>query len=192
MNLLKHRRFTLEMKFEKLFVKPSLRRLKILIIVGFILSIVVIPIMQFFTSLSGYPAQIFASQLSFNADVMKSYYVVTDIGLYRVAASLDYIFMLGYGLIVFDLSIIVARKFGKSSKIGQISAIIAICGIIAASCDGIENIFILLMLSDPIGFPNYWAISHSVFALIKWILLFTAIPWILTVWIYSIIKKRKT
>jgi hypothetical protein len=179
------------MKAEKLFVKPSARNLKIFSIIGLILCITVIPMMQYFTSLSGYPAQIFSSQLSFNADKMKSYYALTDIGLYRIAATLDYIFMLGYGLILFNLAIMDARKFGKSVRIGQINVIIAIGGIIAAICDGIENIFILAMLSDPSGFPDYWAISHSVFALIKWLLLFTIIPWILITWIYSIIKKKK-
>jgi hypothetical protein len=85
----------------------------------------------------------------------------------------------------------VARKYGKSAKLGQITVIMAIFGVIAALYDAFENIFILAMLSDPIVFPDYWAITHSVFALIKWILLFTSIAWILILWLYSIIQKKK-
>ncbi|MFW9829907.1 MAG: hypothetical protein ACFFEY_20225 [Candidatus Thorarchaeota archaeon] len=179
------------MKLDKLFEKPTSRNLKILIIISLILCFTVIPVMQYFTTLSEYPAQIFSSQLSFNGDIMKSYYAITNIWLYRVAVSLDYIFMVGYGTILFSLSTLIARKFGKSSKVGKISVILAICGVIAACCDGIENIFILAMLSDPIAFPNYWAASHSIFALIKWILLFTGITWILIVGIISIIKQNR-
>ncbi len=179
------------MKFEKLFERPASRNFKILIIIGLILCFVVIPVMQYFTALSGFPAQIFSSQLSFNGDLMKSYYAVTDIGIYRVTALLDYIFMVGYGTILFSLSILIARKFGESSKIGRFSIIIAICGVIAACCDGIENIFILAMLGDPTGFPNFLAISHSVFALIKWILLFIGIIWVAVFGVISISKRKE-
>ncbi|MFX1389996.1 MAG: hypothetical protein ACFE9Z_08045 [Promethearchaeota archaeon] len=178
------------MKLANLYEKPTSRNLKILIVIGVILCVVAIPVMQYFTTLSGFPAQIFLSQLSFNGDVMKSYYAITDIELYRLASLLDYIFMVGYGTILFSFSILIARSFGKTSKLGQISIIIAICGILAACCDGIENIFILAMLSDPVGFPNYWALSHSIFALIKWILLFNVIIWIFITWIIAINKKK--
>ncbi|MFW9827722.1 MAG: hypothetical protein ACFFEY_09025 [Candidatus Thorarchaeota archaeon] len=177
------------MKLVKFSEKPESRTLKFLILIGVILCVAVIPVMQYFTALSGFPAQIFSSQLSFNGDLMKSYYAITDIGLYRITVLLDYIFMVGYGAILFSLSILVARRFRKTSILRQISFIIAICGAIAACCDGIENVFILAMLSDPTGFPNYWALLHSVFALIKWILLFTGIAWVLIIGIFSLIRK---
>ncbi|MHA1885906.1 MAG: hypothetical protein ACW96S_12685, partial [Promethearchaeota archaeon] len=60
----------------------------------------------------------------------------------------------------------------------------------AACCDAIENGFILAMLTDPVGFPDYWAIFHSVFALIKWILLFTIIIWDLIFGIFTAIKRK--
>ena len=179
------------MTLKQLFERPTSRNIKILIIIGLILCFAVIPVMQYFTSLSGFPAQIFSSQLSFNGDSMKSFYDVTDIGIYRVTALLDYIFMVGYGTILFSASILIARRFGVSSKIGQFNVFIAICGVIAASCDGIENIFILAMLGDPTGFPNFLAISHSIFALIKWILLFIIIIWDAIFGIYSLFKNKE-
>jgi hypothetical protein len=179
------------MKIEKFSKKLSSKQLKILVIIGFILCVVVIPVMQFYTELSGFPAQIFSSQLSFSGELMKSYYAVTNIELYRIAPSLDYIFMLGYGLILFSLSVLIARRYGIPSKIGHISLLLAISGGIAACCDGIENIFILAMLTDSIGFPNSWAISHSVFALIKWILLFVVITWDIILGILSLYRSKK-
>lgn len=146
--------------------------------------------MQYFSGMSGYPANLLSSQLSFNGDLLKSYYSMTNIFLYRISASLDYIFMLGYGIILFSSSVLISRKYSYSAKVQNIGFLVAIFGIIAAICDGIENIFILLMLTDPLTFPNTWAITHSVFALIKWILLFIAITWIIIAGIVSLIKKK--
>ena len=178
------------MFLKKFFEKPISRNLKIQLIIGIVLCFTVIPIMQYFTQLSGFPAQIFSSQLSFDGDIMKSYYAVTIIELYRIAASLDYLFMLGYGSILFSLSVIIARRYGIDSKIGHFSLIMAFLGVMAACCDGIENIFILAMLTAPSVFPNYWAISHSVFAIIKWILLFSVIIWVLISGIFSLFRKK--
>ena len=75
--------------------------LKISLIIGFALPFTVIPMMLYFTQLSGFPAEIFSSQLSFSGDLMKSYYALTNIQPYRIASSLDYLFMVGYGLILY-------------------------------------------------------------------------------------------
>ena len=122
---------------------------------------------------------------------MKSYYAVTDIINYRIAPSLDYIFMIGYGIILFSTAVLIGRKLGASSIIGVMTLFIGICGILSACFDGIENIFILAMLTDPTNFPNWWAISHSVFALIKWILLFIVLFWTMIIGIYALFIKKK-
>ncbi len=67
--------------------------------------------------------------------------------------------------------------------------LITIFGPIAACCDAVENVFIFLMLSDPQGFPNIWAISHSCFALVKFILLGILITWIIIALIALLIRK---
>ncbi len=170
---------------------PSSKSLKILLILGLVLCFAVIPVMQYYSNLSGYPADLFSSQLSFSGDLMKTYYATTNIELYRIAPSLDYIFMLGYGLILFSLSLLVARRFEPNSMIRNIGYVMGIAAIIAALCDAIENIFILSMLTDPVGFPNYWAIFHSIFALIKWTLLFSVIIWNSIFGIASIIKRKE-
>jgi hypothetical protein len=179
------------MILKKLSQWPSSKTLKILLILGLIFCFSVIPVMQYFSNLSGYPADLFTSQLSFSGDLMRGYYALTNIEIYRISPSLDYIFMLGYGLIAFSLSLLIARRYDDTSKIHRVGILVAIFGITAACCDAIENIFILTMLTNPGGFPNYLAISHSVFALIKWILLFGVITWDLTMGIFALMKRKK-
>ena len=179
------------MLLERLNEKPSSKTAKIFLLLGFILCIAIIPIMQYFSQRSGFPANFISSQLSFNGDIMKSHYSVTNINIYRISPILDYIFMLGYGLVLFSASILVARKYNQSSRINKVGYIIAIFGIIAAICDGIENIFILGMLMDPLTFPNILAILHSVFALIKWIIIFISIPWIIVTRLICLINSKK-
>lgn len=120
---------------------------------------------------------------------MKSFYALTNIELYRIAPSLDYIFMVGYGLILFSSSVFIARRFKTPSVFQRVGFTFAIFGVIAAVCDGIENIFILAMLANPIGFPNTWTVIHSMFALIKWILLFSVIMGIVLFGIQLLLKK---
>lgn len=179
------------MFIERLYIKPTSKTAKILLVLGFILSFSIIPVMQYFSQRSGFPANFISSQLSFNGDIMKSHYSVTNIDIYRISPLLDYIFMLGYGLILFSASILVARRYDQTSRINKFGYIISIFGIIAACCDGIENIFILTMLIEPLTFPNILAISHSVFALIKWIIIFISIPWIIVTRLICLINSKK-
>ncbi|MEJ2295266.1 MAG: hypothetical protein P8Y23_10920, partial [Candidatus Lokiarchaeota archaeon] len=65
----------------------------------------------------------------------------------------------------------------------------AFLGILAALCDTGENAFILAMLSNPLGFPDKWAMIQSIFALIKWILLLVCILWIIIAFVVFYIKK---
>ena len=106
--------------------------------------------------------------------------MVTDIETYRISASLEYIFMLGYGLALFSVSILITRRYKESSLINKTGYYIAILGVIAACCNGIEDIFILVMLMNPTVFLNVWAIAHSIFAFLKWILIYTWISWLIS------------
>ncbi len=56
---------------------------------------------------------------------------------------------------------------------------ISIFGITAACCDGIENIFLLMMASNSVNFLNWWAIAHSSFALAKFIQMYIAVSGII-------------
>jgi hypothetical protein len=86
--------------------------------------------------------------------------------------------MISYGGIFFGLGLIIARKFNEGTIWRRFSLILVPLAIIAPLCDAIENIFILLMLSDPLGFPDIWAIIHSFFALIKFIIMIIGFGWL--------------
>ena len=142
------------MLFKKFSEWPTAKSIKISLVIGFVLSFAVIPVMQYFTQLSGFPAAIFSSQLSFSGVLMKSYYTLTNIELYRIAPSLDYIFMIGYALILFCSSILVARRFRATSIIQREGFIIAFSGVLAACCDAIENIFIESSIVNSLTFKE--------------------------------------
>jgi hypothetical protein len=55
---------------------------------------------------------------------------------------------------------------------------VSILGLLAACCDGLENVFLLSMASNPIDFPSWLAIPHSLFANIKFDLMYIASAWI--------------
>ena len=167
---------------EKLSNWPTPRITKHLLIFSIILWIVVYPFLCFFFEISNYPVWFWESQLSFNGDIIKSHLKTMnseEINLYRIAQSLDYLFMIAYGTFYFAISIILSRKFDKNSAFKKFGYMVAICGPIAACCDAIENFFIFLMIQDPTGFPNVWAIIHSYFALVKYILLFICFSWVI-------------
>ncbi|MFX0031792.1 MAG: hypothetical protein ACFE8E_03205 [Candidatus Hodarchaeota archaeon] len=182
------------MTFDFFINWPSPKITKILLIFSIILLLVVYPILMYLFAISNYPVSFFESQLSFSGGIIKSHYATMtfiEINLYIVANILDYGFMLSYGLLIFSLALILSRKFEPNTLWRKIGFTIAVFGILAAFCDGIENIFILLMANDPIGFPDMWAVSHSFFALIKYILMLIAISWLIIAGVVRIIRKKK-
>ena len=100
--------------------------------------------------------------------------------------------MVAYGTLAFSLVLTITRKFDNDSFWGKSGPKIAILGIVAACCDAIENAFILMMLSDPTGFPDIWAIIHSCFALVKYILLVICIAWAIIAALTLLIKKKSS
>ena len=112
-----------------------------------------------------------------------------NLELYRIGESIDYVFMVAYGTLTLCLILIIARKFEEDSKWRAFGYKLVPGSIIMALCDATENAFILMMLSDPSGFPDIWAILHSTFALIKWILLFSAVTYAILGLIIRVFKR---
>lgn len=181
------------MNLNKLSDWPSPKKVNLLTLLSLILFFLSYCIMTYFHSLANDPVQnIFESQLSFSAEFMKWQYSSMGEGIkyYRWVAITDYGFMLGYGLLIFCLALTIARKFDFDSKWRHSGYVMAIFGIIAAGLDAIENGFILAMLIDPSGFPDFLAIAHSSFALVKWTLGFIAVGYILLALFYYILKHQ--
>ncbi len=160
---------------------PSPNKIRLMAIFGLILTILVYILMGMVFMQAGYSMNFFASQLSFNGFSMKLEYfpmvIFNGLGAYRIGQILDYLFMVGYGTLIFSLALIIGRKYESTSIWRKSSFIIAVVGIITAILDGLENAFILLTLTNPLGFPDWWTVAHSCFALVKYICLFSSIIW---------------
>ncbi|MFX0137121.1 MAG: hypothetical protein ACFFDN_26010 [Candidatus Hodarchaeota archaeon] len=166
---------------QKLEDWPSPDKIRLMTIFGLIITILAYIFMGMFFMEANYSMNFFASQLSFNGFSMKLEYfpmvISNRIGAYRFGQIFDYLFMVGYGTLIFSLALIIGRKSESVSIWRKSSYIIAILGIAAAILDGIENAFILLTLTNPLGFPDWWTVAHSCFAFIKYICLFSSIVW---------------
>ena len=168
--------------------KPSRKSTKYLLIFSIILLLLVYPFLTWLFLIS-YPVSFIESQLSFSGAAIKAFNSLANIELYRIANILDYGFMIAYGGIFFSLGLIIARKLDEGSIWRKIGFMMVFLALIAPTCDAIENVFILLMLSDPLGFPNIWAITHSCFALIKYIIMFIGFGWIFVAIIIILINR---
>lgn len=174
---------------------PSPKKTKWLLIIGLVIVAIIYPIMTWFLIQSGDTTSIFASQLSFSGPFLKAQYTIIigagGLSSYTLGQCLDYGFMISYALMILSLNIIIARKHEAQSKWRNIGFLVALVGPIAACLDACENAFILLTLSDPLGFPDWWAVAHSSFALVKWILLLFAIGWALIAAVHYILVRKK-
>ena len=183
------------MGLTKLSNWPSPKKTKLLLISSIILYLIIYPILNYYFIISNYPVSIFESQLSFSGAAIKSHLRTmssAEIDLYRTTQQIDYLYMLAYGTLYFSLSLYISRKFDEDSGWRKTGYISAIFGISSACCDATENVFILLMLTDPQGFPDVWAIIHSCFALVKFSLMGIIFIWIILAVLTLIIRKQKT
>jgi len=176
---------------EKLEEWPKPDNVTTLLRISVIVIIAIFPAMQVFFMQSGDIVNIIESQLSFSGVKMKwQYFIIlfnNGIDAYRLAQILDYIFMFGYGTVIFCIAIKISRNFESSSRWYKVSLIIAFLGIASAGLDAFENAFILLTLTDPLCFPDWWTVAHSCFALPKYIGLLTSIAWA----VIAVIKIRR-
>ncbi|MBD3340991.1 MAG: hypothetical protein GF353_17920 [Candidatus Lokiarchaeota archaeon] len=183
------------MNLNKLNDYPSPKTTKYLLIFSLILYIVIYPILGFYFMISNYPVGFIESQLSFSGEIIKSHLRTmskAEIHLYRIAQLIDYIYMVAYGTLYFTFGLYLARKFEKDTGFRKTGLFAALFGLISACCDATENAFILLMLTDPQGFPNIWAITHSCFALVKFILIGIFMIWTISAIIALLIRKIKS
>ncbi len=152
-----------------------------------ILLLIYYPIMTYFFINSNDPLNIMESQLSFSATTLKleylTIYTAGSMNTYRIAQIMDFGFMGLYGILLFAVSLkwsrILKDKKDKKDIWVKTGYSCTLFALIAAFCDVMENIFILMMISysPDFQFPSSWAIIHSTFALIKWVLLSIIIGW---------------
>ena len=144
----------------------------IFMLVGATLTIVLI-------QMSGYAGTMEDTQLGFNAEIIRNYFSLmnpTDLGLFITANLADYLFMFCYGLFFFSAARLISWNY-KRGLPKRIGFSLAWVGVIAAVLDGIENVFLLSMTADPVGFAGWLAIAHSSFAVAKMLFMYVAMAW---------------
>jgi len=129
--------------------------------------------------MSGYAGTMEDTQLGFNAETIRNYFSLmssTEMGLFITANLADYFFILCYGLFFFNAARLISWNY-KSGFPKRIGLSLAWVGVIAAVLDGIENVFLLSMAVDPVGFAAWLAIAHSSFAFAKFLFMYVAMAW---------------
>jgi len=180
------------MMLDLLSERPTKKTTKYLLIFSLPLLIITASVVMYLLQLSNYPGTLNETQLGFNSEYIKSCFSRMsdeDMSIFIIANVFDYAFMAAYGTFFFSLALILTRKLKEGSIWEKLGYSISIFGITAACCDGIENIFLLMMASNPVNFPNWWAISHSCFALAKFIQMYIAIGGIILMALVIVVSR---
>jgi len=131
--------------------------------------------------LSGYPGTLDDTQLGFNAEIIRTHLSTMkseDIMLFILGNLLDYAFILAYGCFFFSSARYLSWDYQQGSLPFKLGKMIAWIGVLSAICDAVENVFLLAMTANPVGFPNWFALAHSTFALLKFSLMYLTIGWL--------------
>ena len=172
--------------------RPTEKTTKYLLFFSFPLLIITASTVMYLLKLSNFPGTLNETQLGFNSEYIKSCFSRMsdeDMSIFIIANILDYAFMIAYGIFFFSLALTLTRKLKEGSIWKKIGYSISIFGITAAFCDGIENIFLLMMASNPINFPNWWAIAHSSFALAKFIQMYAVMGGIILMALVIVLSR---
>jgi len=171
---------------------PSEQTLKRNLIIAFFFFFVLMISVNIAFEQSAYPVSFMESQLSFSGETIKSHYQTMtsdEIQFYIYAQVIDVGYMISYGIFIFILGLYLGRLQKKGSVLRNVSYMIGLMGIVAMICDLFENMFIFLMAQDPAGFPNSYALIHSVFASIKFALLGSALIGVIILFIILFLQR---
>ena len=184
--------------YDQLTRWPSDRRLRAILVASIGLLLVSVPAVIYLLQLSNYPGELEATQLGFDGEYIRQCFSDmsgTDMSLFVMGNVADYLFMISYGALLFSSSLILSRRLRDGSLGRKVGYTASILGLLAACCDGLENVFLLSMASNPVDFPGWLAIPHSLFASVKFDLMYISSGWILLSLAYLavrwIMKPRK-
>ena len=178
--------------YDRLTDTPSDRRLRTLLVASIGLLVVSVPSVIYLLQLSNYPGELEATQLGFDGEYIRSCFSDmsgADLSFFVMGNLVDYLFMVSYGTLLFSSSLILSRRLRQGGLGRKVGYTVSILGLLAACCDGLENVFILSMASNPTGFPGWLAIPHSLFAHIKFDLMYAASAWILLALAYVAVRR---
>lgn len=177
--------------YDQLSDTPSDRKLRTILVASIGLLVVSVPAVIYLLELSNYPGELEATQLGFDGEYIRQCFrdmSGADVSFFIMGNLVDYLFMVSYGTLLFSSSLILSRRLRQGSLGRRVGYTASILGLLAACCDGLENVFLLSMASNPIDFPSWLAIPHSLFASIKFDLMYIASAWILIALAYVVVR----
>ena len=156
--------------------------MKRLIYISLPMVLIIATLVIILLELSGFPGTLNDTQLGFSAEIIKGHFAMMKsegITLFILGNLLDYAFMIAYGCLFYSSVRYLSWDYQQGSLPLKVGKMIAWIGVLSAICDAVENVFLLLMTANPVGFPNWLAIAHSTFALLKFILMYLTIGWLI-------------
>ncbi len=156
--------------------------MKHLVYISLPVMLITATLVIFLLELSGYPGTMDDTQLGFSAEIIKAHFTMMkseEITLFILGNLVDYVFMIAYGCFFYSSARYLSWNYQQGSLPLKVGKMVGGIGVLCATCDAVENIFLLSMTINPVGFPNWLAIAHSTFALIKFILMYLTIGWLI-------------
>ncbi len=148
--------------------RPSKKTLKYLACCTLVLIVIVMPLVLVLLALSNFSGTLEETQLGFNGEYVKSKLLLMnelEMCFFIVTNLFDYMFMIIYSTVFFRVSLILARTLARDTILSKIGYVFAVLGITSSCCDAMENVFLLLMASNPLGFPTWLGILPLEFCL---------------------------
>lgn len=131
---------------------------------------------------------------SFSGTELKSHYAVLleheKMDAFVRVQYMDHGLMFSMGLSLFILAVIVTRNHKVDSFLQPFGFVGGLIFPLSTSMDAIENVFLLVMLSNPLEFSNWLGIAYSSFASAKLSLFFIGAVWLIIATIALRVKIR--
>ena len=180
---------------EKLQTSPS-RKLVILItlisLIPFLIITIIFQLDAAILASSGSPYGIVSFEFAFSEAMAKT--ILTDWGPTLIPVVLrgvymDFGYIASYGLFMMGIMILIVRAL--KDRWQSIALFCAISPFIAGAFDIIENINLIVMLNDPVGFPSLVPTVASICAIFKFGFLLLVIGFAAIAGIVLLIKKLR-
>ena len=167
-------------KIDWLNERPAERTLRRTLLLGILLLVITAPATIWVLELSNFPGTLDETQLGFDGEYIRACFSTMtgrDLSYFVLANLVDYLFMVSYAAVLTSAALLLTRRL-RHSRLRRMGLAVSLAGALAALSDAAENVFIISMAADPLSFPGWMAIPHSLFAHLKFNLMYVAAGWI--------------
>ena len=151
--------------------QPATRWLAVGTFVAFVFNTIATQILNASYAKSLFPVPYFEAQLSFDAAKLKGWYAyLVDHGTlnaYVQTQNIDFIFIASVLMLHVLALLLISRLFVEGSLLRRWMVVAAMLSALAPLFDALENAVSFVMLANPTGFADGWAMVYSTFAAAK-------------------------